>query len=113
MRALPAVARLGSPTLAYLARKSALTSRQLVAAHLAALQVDYVRAHEPAIAVRAWELHAALAAGCGRPHPCRRRTMADLYLSLGSNLAPRRHLPRALALLRAPLPAAARVVLGS
>ena len=30
--------------------------------------------------------------------------MADLYLSLGSNLAPRRHLPRALALLRARYP---------
>jgi dihydropteroate synthase len=60
MGALPAVARLGCPTLAYLARKSALTSRQLIAAHLAALGVDYVRAHEPAIAVRAWELHAAL-----------------------------------------------------
>ena len=57
MTALPAVARLGCPTLAYLARKSALTSRQLIAAHLAALGVDYVRAHEPAIAVRAWELH--------------------------------------------------------
>lgn len=60
MSALPAVARLGCPTLAYLARKSALTSRQLIAAHLAALGVDYIRAHEPAIAVRAWELHAAL-----------------------------------------------------
>ena len=60
LAALPAVARLGCPTLAYLARKSALTSRQLIAAHLAALGVDYVRAHEPAIAVRAWELHAAL-----------------------------------------------------
>ena len=60
MAALPAVARLGCPTLAYLARKSALTSRQLIAAHLAALGVDYIRAHEPAIAVRAWELHAAL-----------------------------------------------------
>jgi len=60
MTAMPAVARLGCPTLAYLARKSALTSRQLIAAHLAALEVDYIRAHEPAIAVRAWELHAAL-----------------------------------------------------
>lgn len=30
--------------------------------------------------------------------------MADLYFSLGSNLAPRRHLPRALALLRARYP---------
>ncbi len=61
MAALPAVARLGCPTLAYLARKSALTSRQLIAAQLAALGVDYIRAHEPAIAVRAWQLHAALA----------------------------------------------------
>ena len=61
MAALPAVARLGCPTLAYLARKSALSSRQLIAAHLAALGVDYIRAHEPAIAVRAWRLHAALA----------------------------------------------------
>lgn len=62
MTALPEVARLGCPTLAYLARKSALTSRQLIAAGLAAIGVDYVRAHEPAIAVRAWELHAALPA---------------------------------------------------
>lgn len=30
--------------------------------------------------------------------------MADLYLALGSNIAPRRHLPRALALLRARYP---------
>lgn len=60
MTALPAVARLGCPTLAYLARKSALTSRQLIAAHLVALGVDYIRAHEPAIAARARELHAAL-----------------------------------------------------
>ena len=30
--------------------------------------------------------------------------MGDLYLSLGSNLAPRRHLPRALALLRSRFP---------
>ena len=60
MKTLPAVAQLGCPTLAYLARKSALTSRQLIAAQLAALGVDYVRAHEPAIAVRAWELYAEL-----------------------------------------------------
>ena len=67
MAALPAVRRLGCPTLAYLARKSALTSRQLIAALLAALGVDYVRAHEPAIAVRAWELHAALPLASGPP----------------------------------------------
>ena len=67
LAALPAVARLGCPTLAYLARKSALTSRQLIAAHLAALGVDYIRAHEPAIAVRAWELHAALPRASGPP----------------------------------------------
>ena len=65
LAALPAVARLGCPTLAYLARKSALTSRQLIAAHLAALGVDYVRAHEPHLAVRAWELHAALPRASG------------------------------------------------
>ena len=69
MTALPAVARLGSPTLAYLARKSALTSRQLIAAHLAALEVDYIRAHEPALAVRAWELHATLPRAAASPVP--------------------------------------------
>ena len=61
MSALPAVARLGCPTLAYLARKSALTSRQLIAAHLAALGVDFIRAHEPSIALRAWELRRGFA----------------------------------------------------
>ena len=74
MTALPAAARLGCPTLAYLARKSALTSRQLIAAHLVALEVDYIRAHEPAIAVRAWELRAALPrAAAASPVPAPKR----------------------------------------
>ena len=60
IQALPAIARLGSATLAYLARKSALTSRMLIAAQLAASGVDYVRAHEPAIALRAWHLRSCL-----------------------------------------------------
>ena len=60
IQALPAVAALGPRTLAYLARKSSLTSRLLIAAQLAATGVDYVRAHEPALAVRAWTLRAAL-----------------------------------------------------
>ena len=60
--ALPAVAALGAPTLAYLARKKELSSRLLIAAHLAAAGVDYVRAHEPALALQAWNLRAALRA---------------------------------------------------
>ncbi len=60
LRALPAVARLGAATLAYLARKAALSSRQLVAAQLAATGVDFVRAHEPEIAVRAWHTWACV-----------------------------------------------------
>lgn len=60
--ALPAVAALGAPTLAYLARKAELSSRLLIAAQLAAAGVDYVRAHEPALAVQAWALRAALPA---------------------------------------------------
>ncbi len=54
--ALPAVAALGVPTLAYLARKKELSSRLLIAAQLAAAGVDYVRAHEPALALQAWTL---------------------------------------------------------
>ena len=57
--ALPAVATLGAPTLAYLARKKELSSRLLIAAQLAAAGVDYVRAHEPALALQAWKLRAA------------------------------------------------------
>ena len=57
--ALPAVAALGVPTLAYLARKKELSSRLLIAAQLAAAGVDYVRAHEPALALQAWTLRAA------------------------------------------------------
>ena len=60
--ALPAVAALGAPTLAYLARKAELSSRLLIAAQLAAARVDYVRAHEPALAVQAWALRAVLPA---------------------------------------------------
>ena len=58
--ALPAVAALGAPTLAYLARKKELSSRLLIAAQLAAAGVDYVRAHEPALALQAWAVWAAL-----------------------------------------------------
>ena len=57
--ALPAVAALGAPTLAYLARKKELSSRLLIAAQLAAAGVDYVRAHEPALALQAWTLRVA------------------------------------------------------
>lgn len=63
LAALPALAALGAPTLAYLARKAELSSRLLIAAQLAAAGVDYVRAHEPALAVQAWEQRAALPAG--------------------------------------------------
>ena len=62
LAALPALAALGAPTLAYLARKAELSSRLLIAALLAATGVDYVRAHEPALAVQAWKLRAALPA---------------------------------------------------
>ena len=88
MRALPAVARLGCPTLAYLARKSALTSRQLIAAHLVALAVDYIRAHEPAIAVRAWELHAALPQPPGRPDAPRPLELARPPEAAAADAAP-------------------------
>lgn len=60
--ALPAVAALGAPTLAYLARKAELSSRLLIAAQLAAAEVDYVRAHEPALARQAWARRSALPA---------------------------------------------------
>jgi len=60
--ALPAVAALGAPTLAYLARKKELSSRLLIAAQLAAAGVDYVRVHEPALALQAWHLRTALGA---------------------------------------------------
>lgn len=63
--ALPAVAALGAPTLAYLARKKELSSRLLIAAQLAAAGVDYVRAHEPALALQAWTLRVASPVAAG------------------------------------------------
>ena len=53
----------GATTLAYLARKSSLTSRMLVAAQLVAARVSYIRAHEPEIAVAAWDAFRGLPTG--------------------------------------------------
>ena len=120
--ALPAVAALGVPTLAYLARKKELSSRLLIAAQLAAAGVDYVRAHEPAPGAAGMGSAGArhrwlpvagpkMPAG-GRPRCVESQRLrwhqvavsTDLYLALGSNIAPRRHLAQALRLLRARYP---------
>lgn len=76
LAALPAVAALGAPTLAYLARKKELSSRLLIAAQLAAAGVDYVRAHEPALALQAWTLRVAspVVADGWSEKACRRAT---------------------------------------
>lgn len=57
---LPHLSSLGYPTLAYLARKKEITSRMLIAAHLATMNVNYIRAHEPKLAIRAWDLQTSL-----------------------------------------------------